>query len=187
MTTHKITMQDVAGRKGTVEQIGPKMANIWFEGSDSVQVVTHGELLGMKPVYRRWEIMPGNSRFAPIAFSHESFDGAEDSPTRSLCGYCDSLSEVIGCIEEHIELFDLEPETEVEGVPMTIEKIAADLRRDDRLTAARILEGVAASLKVTTVDTDVVYLLAMMCGQKEELTVSLMSRLEEINASLQGG
>jgi len=69
---------------------------------------------------------------------------------------------------------------------MGIQQVVADLRRDDRLAAARILEEVAFALKTEEIDANVVYLLAMKCGQAEQLNQSLTASLEGINASLSG-
>lgn len=67
---------------------------------------------------------------------------------------------------------------------MGIKHIVAQLRSEDRLAAARVLEETAASLKTDVVSPDVVHLLAVRCAHAEQREQSVMATLEGINTAL---
>ncbi len=70
---------------------------------------------------------------------------------------------------------------------MRVSGIAKDLRQQDRLAAARILEDVATSVKADVVDSNLVFILAMRCAHVEMQNASIVASLEGINASLAEG
>lgn len=67
---------------------------------------------------------------------------------------------------------------------MGITHIVAQLRSEDRLSAARILEETAASLQTDIVSPDVLHVLAIRCAHAEQREQSVMATLEGINTAL---
>lgn len=67
---------------------------------------------------------------------------------------------------------------------MGITHIVVQLRSEDRLQAARILEETAANLKTDDVSPDVLHILAIRCAHAEQREQSVMATLEGINTAL---
>lgn len=67
---------------------------------------------------------------------------------------------------------------------MGIKHIVAQLRSEDRLAAARLLEETAASLQTDIVSDNVLHVLAVRCANAEQREQSVMATLEGINTAL---
>jgi len=65
-----------------------------------------------------------------------------------------------------------------------IKHIVAQLRSEDRLAAARLLEETAASLQTDVVSDNVLHVLAVRCANAEQREQSVMATLEGINTAL---
>lgn len=104
MSQHQITCVHKDGTSGIVTEFKSWTPVVqWSDGAERSSKFADLK----RVVYRGCEIDQGMSAFAPIVFSHSTFDGAPDSGTQGRCGHCDRFSELTDAIDEMIELHDL--------------------------------------------------------------------------------
>lgn len=104
MSQHQITCVHKDGTSGIVTEFKSWTPVVqWADGAERSSNFSDLKQV----VYRSCDISQGMSAYAPIVFSHSTFDGAIDSKTQGRCGHCERFSELTDAIDEMIELHDL--------------------------------------------------------------------------------
>jgi len=104
VSQHQITCVHKDGTAGVITELKSWTPVVqWADGAERSSNFSDLKQV----VYRSCEIGQGMSAYAPIVFSHSTFDGAPDSKTQGRCGYCERFSELTDAIDEMIELHDL--------------------------------------------------------------------------------
>lgn len=157
MSQHQITCVHKDGTVGIVTEFKSWTPVVqWADGAEPSSNFSDLKQV----VYRSCEISQGMSAYAPIVFSHATFDGAPDSGTRGRCGYCERFGELMSAIDEMIELYDLEPETERTLIDVAIDHFTEyrDQTKAAVLTAVNSTQEIIHREREITLDGCIAFL-----------------------------